>query len=109
MAPPAPHCQPIATRPSSSNRRMSTRSSVASSLNCSCSSTASSSSPAASDTSPSSPSTESTINSIIFRQPSIRGLEEERKSFPRGLNILEPRPIVYWSSVEERMGSMAPL
>lgn len=100
MAPPAPQSRPVAARPSSSSNRriMSTRSSA--------SSVASYSSLAPN---PSSPSTESTINSIIFRQPSIRGLEEERKSFPRGLNVLEPRPIVYWSSVEERMGSMTPL
>ena len=45
----------------------------------------------------------STINSIIFRQPSILDLEEERKSFGSELNILEPRPIVYWGSLEERM------
>lgn len=52
-------------------------------------------------------STAESINSIIFRQPSILGHEEERRSFPRGLTILEPRPIVYWSSMEERMGSKA--
>ncbi|KAI6359936.1 hypothetical protein MCOR25_006878 [Pyricularia grisea] len=45
-----------------------------------------------------------TINSIIVRQPSIVGLEEERKSFGSELSILEPRPIVYWGGVEERMG-----
>lgn len=44
------------------------------------------------------------INSVIVRQPSIVGLEEERKSFASELNLLEPRPIVYWSGVEERMG-----
>jgi hypothetical protein len=48
----------------------------------------------------------STINSIIFRQPSILDLEEERKSFGSELGILEPRPIVYWGSVEERMGHL---
>ncbi|SPN97819.1 related to voltage gated Ca2+ channel [Cephalotrichum gorgonifer] len=47
----------------------------------------------------------STINSIIFRQPSIAGLEEERRSFGNELGILEPRPIVYWAGVEERMAS----
>ena len=46
-----------------------------------------------------------TINSIIYRQPSILDLEEERKSFGSELKILEPRPIVYWGSLEERMGS----
>ncbi|KJZ71206.1 hypothetical protein HIM_09412 [Hirsutella minnesotensis 3608] len=107
MAPSQPRSQHIAARSSSTaSRRMSVRSSassVASSMGYSASSTTSSSSAC----SPSSLSPESTINSIIFRQPSIRGLEEERKSFPRGLSILEPRPIVYWSSMEERMGSMA--
>ncbi|MBE3044889.1 hypothetical protein IMZ48_20480 [Candidatus Bathyarchaeota archaeon] len=47
----------------------------------------------------------STINSIIFRQPSIVGLEEERRCFGSELGILEPRPIVYWAGVEERMAS----
>ncbi len=47
----------------------------------------------------------STINSIIFRQPSIVDMEEERKSFGSGLDILEPRPLVYWGGLEERMGS----
>lgn len=47
-----------------------------------------------------------TINSIIFRQPSVVNLVEERRSFGSELNILEPRPIVYWGSVEERMGSL---
>ncbi|UNI15279.1 hypothetical protein JDV02_001823 [Purpureocillium takamizusanense] len=46
---------------------------------------------------------ESTINSIVLRQRSILGLEEERKSFPRGLTILEPRPLVFWGSLDERM------
>ncbi|OLN92867.1 hypothetical protein CCHL11_08822 [Colletotrichum chlorophyti] len=49
----------------------------------------------------------STINSIIFRQPSMLDIEEERKSFGSELSILEPRPIVYWGSVEERMSSMS--
>jgi hypothetical protein len=47
----------------------------------------------------------STINSIIFRQPSIVDLEEERKSFGSELTILEPRPVVFFGSFEERMGS----
>jgi hypothetical protein len=47
----------------------------------------------------------STINSIIFRQPSLVDLEEERKSFGPELNILEPRPVVFFGSLEERMGS----
>ena len=53
-----------------------------------------------------SPSTASTINSVIFRQPSIVGLEEERRTFANELAVLEPRPIVYWGGVEERMGSL---
>jgi hypothetical protein len=68
--------------PSASSRASSNRSSIASS---------NASSPV------------STINSIIFRQPSIVDLEEERRSFASELNILEPRPIVYWAGMEERM------
>ncbi|KAM0533507.1 hypothetical protein ACHAP6_007264 [Verticillium nonalfalfae] len=45
----------------------------------------------------------STINSIIHHQPSILGMEEERRSFGSELSILEPRPVVYWGSVEERI------
>lgn len=44
------------------------------------------------------------VNSIIFRQPSILGMEEERSKYGNDLDILEPRPIVYWGGVEERMG-----
>jgi hypothetical protein len=33
-------------------------------------------------------------------------MEEERKSFGLGLEILEPRPLVYWGGMEERMGSL---
>ncbi|CRK45718.1 hypothetical protein BN1723_001061, partial [Verticillium longisporum] len=44
-----------------------------------------------------------TINSIIHHQPSILGMEEERRSFGSELSILEPRPVVYWGSVEERI------
>jgi len=33
-------------------------------------------------------------------------MEEERKIFASGLEILEPRPIVYWGGLEERMGSL---
>ncbi|KAL6920204.1 hypothetical protein ACHAP8_006615 [Fusarium lateritium] len=44
-----------------------------------------------------------TINSVISRQPSLLSLEAERKSFGSELSLLEPRPIVYWGSVEERM------
>ncbi|KAK1769426.1 hypothetical protein QBC33DRAFT_556723 [Phialemonium atrogriseum] len=51
------------------------------------------------------PSPVGTINSVIFRQPSIVDLEEERRSFGSELAILEPRPIVYWGSFQDRMGS----
>ncbi|KAG8675486.1 hypothetical protein FPOAC2_01542 [Fusarium poae] len=44
-----------------------------------------------------------TINSVISRQPSLLSLEAERKSFGSELSLLEPRPIVYWGGVEERM------
>ncbi|OAA61144.1 hypothetical protein SPI_05168 [Niveomyces insectorum RCEF 264] len=71
-------------------RRLSTSSAASSSRN-SYSSTAS--------------SPVSTINSVIFRQPSIVDMEEERRRFGSELSILEPRPIVYWGGVEERMGS----
>jgi len=32
-------------------------------------------------------------------------MDEERKRFATGLEILEPRPIVYWGGLEERMSS----
>jgi len=45
-----------------------------------------------------------TINSIMHRQPSVLDLEEERKFFgSAAVGILEPRPIVYWGGLEERM------
>ncbi|EFX01203.1 calcium channel subunit cch1 [Grosmannia clavigera kw1407] len=47
----------------------------------------------------------STVNSVIVRQPSIVNMEEERRIFSSGLAVLEPRPIVYWGGMEERMGS----
>jgi len=47
----------------------------------------------------------SAINSVIFRQPSIINMEQERRTFAAELNILEPRPVVYWGGLEERMGS----
>lgn len=46
----------------------------------------------------------STINSIIFRQKSLMSLEDEEER--RELNILEPRPALYFCSLEERMGSL---
>jgi len=42
----------------------------------------------------------------MHRQPSMLDMEEERKSFGSGLEILEPRPLVYWGGLEERMGSL---
>jgi hypothetical protein len=36
----------------------------------------------------------------------MQNLEEERRSFGSGLEILEPRPVVYWGSMEERMESL---
>jgi len=47
-----------------------------------------------------------TINAIMHRQPSMLDMEEERRSFGSGLEILEPRPLVYWGGLEERMGSL---
>ncbi|RYO74697.1 hypothetical protein DL764_010754 [Monosporascus ibericus] len=46
-----------------------------------------------------------TINAVLFRQPSIVDFEEEKRSLRSELSVLEPRPIVYWGGVEERMGS----
>ncbi|KAG4432220.1 hypothetical protein BKA61DRAFT_271759 [Leptodontidium sp. MPI-SDFR-AT-0119] len=48
----------------------------------------------------------STINAIMHRQPSMLFMEEEKRSFGTGLEILEPRPLVYWGGLEERMGSL---
>ncbi|PVH87243.1 hypothetical protein DL98DRAFT_351599, partial [Cadophora sp. DSE1049] len=48
----------------------------------------------------------STINAIMHKQPSMLFMEEERRSFGTGLEILEPRPLVYWGGLEERMGSL---
>jgi hypothetical protein len=45
----------------------------------------------------------STINSIIFHQKSMMNLEDEAER--KELNILEPRPALYFCSLEERMGS----
>ncbi|KAI1630743.1 hypothetical protein F4809DRAFT_242952 [Biscogniauxia mediterranea] len=47
----------------------------------------------------------STINEVLFRQPSIADLEAEKRSSGPELSMLEPRPIVYWGGLEERMGS----
>ncbi|KAI0204744.1 hypothetical protein F4808DRAFT_456493 [Astrocystis sublimbata] len=47
-----------------------------------------------------------TINSVLFRQPSILDMEEEKRRSGTELTVLEPRPIVYWGGLEERMGSL---
>ncbi|EMR70697.1 hypothetical protein MGN70_002920 [Eutypa lata] len=47
----------------------------------------------------------STINFVLVRQPSIADFEEEQRSQGPELGLLEPRPIVYWGGMEERMGS----
>ncbi|TVY82797.1 hypothetical protein LSUE1_G003119 [Lachnellula suecica] len=47
-----------------------------------------------------------TINAIMHRQPSMVDMEEEKKVFASGLDVLEPRPIVYWGGLEERMERM---
>ncbi|ROW01756.1 hypothetical protein VSDG_02209 [Cytospora chrysosperma] len=57
----------------------------------------------------SSTSAVSTINSVIFRQPSILDLEEEHKNYGSELKILEPRPVVFYGSMEERFASLARL
>ncbi|ROW18399.1 hypothetical protein VPNG_00290 [Cytospora leucostoma] len=54
----------------------------------------------------SSTSAASTINSVIFRQPSIMDLEEEHKNFGTELKVLEPRPVVFYGSMEERFASL---
>ncbi|KAI1843379.1 hypothetical protein JX265_006205 [Neoarthrinium moseri] len=46
-----------------------------------------------------------TINSVLSRQPSFMEMQEEKRSFGPELNILEPRPVVYWGGLEERIGS----
>ena len=48
-------------------------------------------------------STMHTINAVLVRQPSIAGFEEEKRSSGHELGLLEPRPIVYWGGLEERM------
>ncbi|KAH8161997.1 hypothetical protein CIB48_g6240 [Xylaria polymorpha] len=47
-----------------------------------------------------------TINAVLFRQPSILDMEEEKRRSGAELTVLEPRPIVYWGGLEERMGSL---
>ncbi|KAL3961589.1 hypothetical protein PCL_02990 [Purpureocillium lilacinum] len=95
---PSPSPSPASSTPSSPDRRASTRSGALAAV---AGSPRHSRYPSV--TSSTLSSTESTINSIVFRQRSILGLEEERRSFPRGLNILEPRPLMFWGSMDERM------
>jgi len=54
----------------------------------------------------SSASAASSINSLIFRQPSIMDLEEEHRAFGSELKVLEPRPVVFFGSMEERFASL---
>ncbi|KAI0969969.1 hypothetical protein F4678DRAFT_462775 [Xylaria arbuscula] len=44
-----------------------------------------------------------TINAVLVRQPSILGMEEEKRRSGVELSVLEPRPIVYWGGLEERI------
>lgn len=53
----------------------------------------------------SSVSTASTINSVLFRQPSVIDMQVEHEQFSSKLNILEPRPLVFFGSMEERFRS----
>ncbi|CZR60909.1 uncharacterized protein PAC_10805 [Phialocephala subalpina] len=46
----------------------------------------------------------STIDAIMRRQPSMLDMEEEKRSFASGLEILEPRPLVYWGWVGRKNG-----
>jgi len=41
----------------------------------------------------------------MHRQPPMVDMEEEKRTFGSGLDVLEPRPIVYWGGMEERMES----
>lgn len=45
-----------------------------------------------------------TVRSILSRQSSLVDLEEEERDFGREIGILEPRPVVFWQGLEERMG-----
>jgi hypothetical protein len=41
---------------------------------------------------------------ILSVSKSIQDLEEERRLWAGGLEMLEPRPVVFWGGLEERMG-----
>ncbi|OBT64308.1 hypothetical protein VE03_06771 [Pseudogymnoascus sp. 23342-1-I1] len=45
-----------------------------------------------------------TVRSIMSRQSSLVDLEEEQRDFGREIGVLEPRPVVFWQGLEERMG-----
>ncbi|KAI1180615.1 hypothetical protein F4777DRAFT_255110 [Nemania sp. FL0916] len=48
-----------------------------------------------------------TINSVLSRQPSIVDMEAEKRWSGPELNLLEPRPLVYWAGLDERiLGSL---
>ncbi|KAI1369519.1 hypothetical protein F5Y08DRAFT_96177 [Xylaria arbuscula] len=94
----------IRTRFSPSNLRTSLRRSSSASTATS-SSRLSSGSISSSASSASSPV--ATINAVLVRQPSILDMEDEkRRSGIEQLSVLEPRPIVYWGGLEERMGCL---
>jgi iron-regulated transporter 1 len=44
------------------------------------------------------------VRSILSRQESLVDLEEEQRDFGREIGVLEPRPVVFWQGLEERMG-----
>ncbi|KAI1276689.1 hypothetical protein F5Y07DRAFT_399135 [Xylaria sp. FL0933] len=44
-----------------------------------------------------------TINAVLARQPSLLDMEEEKRRSGAELSVLEPRPIVYWGGLEERI------
>lgn len=48
------------------------------------------------------------VNKSMCRVPSVAGLVQEHRDFSSELGILEPRPVVYWESMEETMG-LAPI
>ncbi|KAK5628231.1 hypothetical protein RRF57_003946 [Xylaria bambusicola] len=89
----------IRTRFSPSNLRTSLRRS-------SSASTSTTSSRLSSGSSGSASPVHATINAVLFRQPSILDMEEEKRRSGVELSVLEPRPIVYWGGLEERMGSL---
>ncbi|KFY40022.1 hypothetical protein V494_03715 [Pseudogymnoascus sp. VKM F-4513 (FW-928)] len=45
-----------------------------------------------------------TVRSILSRQSSLVDLEEEQRDFGAEIGVLEPRPVVFWQGLEERMG-----